>query len=148
MVYGLIPYTQMPANADRYTMRLGVPEPAVLQMMTATWCICSWIAVVASLVLIIGVLSCQKARGASFNLFLVGLAVPDLLLNMSSGITFTINLTDAAFTGSLSAARCDWQGEFKDASRARMFLPSSARLRTTQQGTSYAAAGPLWRLET
>jgi hypothetical protein len=84
-------------------------------MMTMTWCLCSWIAALASFVLLAAVLSCEKARASSFNLFLAGLTVPDLVLNVSSGITFTINLVDpeTAFTGSMGVARCDWQGEFR-----------------------------------
>jgi hypothetical protein len=117
----LVPFAQLPANATRYVWRLGVPEPAVLQMMTMTWCLCSWIAAVASFVLLAGVLSCEKARASAFNLFLAGLTVPDLVLNVSSGITFTVNLASpgTAFTGSSGAARCNWQGEFDMSHRKR-----------------------------
>jgi hypothetical protein len=109
----LVPLAQLPANASHYAWRLGLPEPDVLQMMTIVWCLCSWIAALASFVLSAAVLSCQKARASAFNLFLVGLTVPDLILNVSSGITLTANLLnpDLAFTGPLGVVRCDWQGE-------------------------------------
>jgi hypothetical protein len=167
--HALIPFAELPANATRYVLRLGTPEPALVQIMTIGWGVCSWIAAMASFVLLLAVLSSERARASAFNLFLAGLTVPDLMLNMSTWITMTANLIHpaAVFHGSVGVARCSWQGGMPAAPRLRaphaVTAPLSARLCSVQaqpqpaRPASISASPPThppfaaalrWRLDT
>jgi len=107
MAYPFELYYKLPANASRYDLYRGTPDPADQQWMWAVWSAVSLAGALSSGVVALAILRSREARGFAFNLYLVALAIPDIIFGLSCTITCALN---HHHMGYVSVAMCDWCG--------------------------------------
>lgn len=117
-MYDFILASHLPANATRYDVYRSVPDPADSQWMWAIWSAVSFASSISSVLVLLAVLSSPKTRASPFNLYLVALAIPDLVFGLSCAITCALNHSRAAY---FSVVMCEWCVS----STARKFQPAA-----------------------
>jgi hypothetical protein len=104
--YHLVFASEIPANASHYEWKRGMPAPAEMQIMWATWWAAGVVSAVCSGVIFVGILSSPKARATSFNLYLVMITVPDLMFSINCACTCALNFLNRSY---ISVPMCKWQ---------------------------------------
>ena len=95
------------ADGTRWSiMRTELP-PDVLRNYWHAWVVGSWVSASASLFVIGVICSRPRLRSQAFNVFVVGLCIPDAVFSSMCGVTCLLNYRAGEYYG--GTAMCDWQ---------------------------------------
>ena len=106
----LLPERGYPStNLSKYDVFRLAPSDSELQLMWRFLSGVSFVAASCTGFLMIAILSSPKARRTPFNLYIVGLMVPDFVFMFCCGITCALNSSQHGY---VSSAMCDWQSAY------------------------------------
>lgn len=78
-------------SSNRYDKSLAAPSDDELQVYWSIWAGVAWVAGIFTLVVFLGVISSREARKHSFNVYLIGLMIPDIGFSLLCGTTCFLN---------------------------------------------------------
>ena len=107
MVLEQLLQSDLSVNASRYDWMRAASNPLYSSVVWSTWILTSGIASLAGITILAGILSSSTARRDTFNQYIIGLVIPDVLFSSACSVSCVLNLLASTYYG--GTAWCAWQ---------------------------------------
>lgn len=106
-MYGAKSVSELDENSTRYDKLTAIETDDVLIRMWSGWAVLAYLGAFFAGSLFTAILSSKRIRNKPFNFYILALTFPDLVFNLSCGITCTMNTKVARY---ISTEMCNFQG--------------------------------------